>query len=159
MRFIRLVHGTMATLANQGVAETLRINLRGNNAFVIAYAVASLWSPLAIVVLGDLIGLACDAEADILDNNSGSSFAPAPPPISSSFTLFPQPTLLPKVFAKFLHPVANPFPFANEWGHPSCVVKRRSQSEQRDNGGQFMEKQECRYVGQRCIDQWRSVAL
>ena len=42
MLLIRLVDGTMATLANQGVAETLRINLRGNNAFVIAYAVANL---------------------------------------------------------------------------------------------------------------------
>ena len=42
MLLIRLVDGTMATLANQGVAETLRINLRGNNAFVIAYAVATL---------------------------------------------------------------------------------------------------------------------
>lgn len=39
---IRLVDGTMATLANQGVAEILRISLSGNNAFVIAYAVASL---------------------------------------------------------------------------------------------------------------------
>ena len=39
---IKLVDGTMATLANQGVAQTLRINLNGNNAFVIAYAVASL---------------------------------------------------------------------------------------------------------------------
>ena len=42
MLLIRLVDGTMATLANQGVAQTLRINLRGNNAFVIAYAVATL---------------------------------------------------------------------------------------------------------------------
>ena len=42
MLLIRLVDGTMAILANQGVAETLRINLRGNNAFVIAYAVATL---------------------------------------------------------------------------------------------------------------------
>ena len=42
MLLIRLVDGTMTTLANQGVAETLRINLRGNNAFVIAYAVANL---------------------------------------------------------------------------------------------------------------------
>ena len=32
----------MATLANQGVAETLRITLSGNSAFVIAYAVANL---------------------------------------------------------------------------------------------------------------------
>lgn len=55
MLLIRLVDGTMATLANQGVAETLRINLSGNNAFVIAYAVANLWTPLAIMVLGDLI--------------------------------------------------------------------------------------------------------
>ncbi len=39
---IRFVEGTIATLANHGVAETLRINLRGNNAFVIAYAVANL---------------------------------------------------------------------------------------------------------------------
>lgn len=55
MLLIRLVDGTMATLANQGVAETLRINLSGNNAFVIAYAVASLLTPLAIMVLGDLV--------------------------------------------------------------------------------------------------------
>ena len=48
MLLIRLVDGTMAILANQGVAETLRINLRGNNAFVIAYAVATLEPPLAV---------------------------------------------------------------------------------------------------------------
>lgn len=40
--FIRLVHRTMATLANHGVAETLRISLSGSSAFVIAYAVANL---------------------------------------------------------------------------------------------------------------------
>ena len=39
---IKLVDGTMATLANQGVAKTLIINLSGNNTFVIAYAVANL---------------------------------------------------------------------------------------------------------------------
>ena len=44
MLLIRLVDGTMATLANQGVAQTLRINLSGNNAFVIAHAVPSLWN-------------------------------------------------------------------------------------------------------------------
>ena len=54
MLLIRLVDGTMATLANQGVAETLRTNLRGNNAFVIAYAVANLLAPLAIEVEGHL---------------------------------------------------------------------------------------------------------
>ena len=54
MLLIRLVDGTMATLANQGVAETLRINLRGNNAFVIAYAVATLETPLAVKVQGHL---------------------------------------------------------------------------------------------------------
>ena len=50
----RLVDGTMATLANQGVAQTLRTNLRGNNAFVIAYAVANLLAPLAVEVKGHL---------------------------------------------------------------------------------------------------------
>lgn len=40
--FTTLVDGTMATLANQGVAETLIINRTGNKAFVIAYAVANL---------------------------------------------------------------------------------------------------------------------
>lgn len=161
MLLIRLVDGTMATLANQGVAETLRINLSGNNAFVIAYAVANLWTPLAIMVLGDLIEhkVACDAKADILDNNSCSSFTPSPPPISSSLAFFTQPTLLPEVLAKLLYPIANPLPFAYERGHPSCVVKHRSQSKERDNGGQLMEEQECRYMSQRCIDQWRSVAL
>ena len=54
MLLIRLVDGTMATLANHGVAETLRINLRGNNAFVIAYAVANLKAPLAVEVEGHL---------------------------------------------------------------------------------------------------------
>ena len=39
---MRLVDGTIAILANQGVTETLRIILSGNNAFVIAYAVANL---------------------------------------------------------------------------------------------------------------------
>lgn len=38
----KLVDGTIATLANHGVAQTLKINLRGNIAFVIAYAVANL---------------------------------------------------------------------------------------------------------------------
>lgn len=33
---IRLVIGTMAILANQGVAQTLKINLRGSNALVTA---------------------------------------------------------------------------------------------------------------------------
>lgn len=37
-----LVEGTIAILANQGVAHTLRINRNGNKAFVIAYAVANL---------------------------------------------------------------------------------------------------------------------
>ena len=41
---IRLVDGTMATLANQGVVQTLKINLSGNNALMIAYAVANLES-------------------------------------------------------------------------------------------------------------------
>ena len=45
---IRLVPGTMATLANHGVAATLRINLSGNKAFVIAYAVANLLTSSAI---------------------------------------------------------------------------------------------------------------
>ena len=39
---MRLVDGTIATLANQGDAEILRMILSGNNAFVIAYAVANL---------------------------------------------------------------------------------------------------------------------
>lgn len=39
---MRLVDGTIATLANQGDAEILSMILSGNNAFVIAYAVANL---------------------------------------------------------------------------------------------------------------------
>ena len=38
----RLVMGTIAILANHGVAQTLKINLAGSNAFVTAYAVANL---------------------------------------------------------------------------------------------------------------------
>ena len=51
---IRLVPGTMATLANHGVAATLKINLSGNKAFVIAYAVANLFTPSAIYIRGRL---------------------------------------------------------------------------------------------------------
>lgn len=36
------VKGTIAVLANQGVAEMLIINRTGNNAFVMTYAVANL---------------------------------------------------------------------------------------------------------------------
>ena len=38
----KFVEGMIATLANHGVAQTLRINLAGSKAFVIAYAVANL---------------------------------------------------------------------------------------------------------------------
>ena len=40
--FNTLVEGTMATLANHGVAQTLNINLIGSSALVTAYAVANL---------------------------------------------------------------------------------------------------------------------
>ena len=39
---IRLAVGVTNTLANQGVAHTLKINRRGSSALVTAYAVASL---------------------------------------------------------------------------------------------------------------------
>lgn len=39
---IAFVRGTMVVLANQGVAEILIINRKGNNAFVMTYAVANL---------------------------------------------------------------------------------------------------------------------
>lgn len=35
--------GTIATPANHGVAQTLKINLAGSNALVTAYAVANLY--------------------------------------------------------------------------------------------------------------------
>lgn len=115
----------MATLANQGVTDTLRITLIGNNAFVIAYAVASLW-------LGQLqrartvsYNAVCNTEADILNNNPGPSFTPSPPPISPGLTLFTQPPLLSEIVAEFFDPVTDPLPFADEWRHPFCVVKRR----------------------------------
>lgn len=38
----RLIMGTIVFLANHGVAQTLKINLAGSNAFVTAYAVANL---------------------------------------------------------------------------------------------------------------------
>ena len=38
-------------------------------------------------------------------------------------------------------------------------MKRRSKSEERDDRSQLMEQQECRYVCQRGINQWRGVAL
>ncbi len=38
----QFVNGTTADLANQGVADTLRISRSGRSAFVIAYAVANL---------------------------------------------------------------------------------------------------------------------
>lgn len=40
-----------------------------------------------------------------------------------------------------------------------CVVECCGQCKERDNGSQLMEEQECRYVGQGRIDQWRGVAL
>ena len=40
--FTIFVKGTMAILANQGVAETLTTSLTGKRAFVTAYAVANL---------------------------------------------------------------------------------------------------------------------
>ena len=123
MPLIRLVDGAMATLANQGVAETLRINLRGNNAFVIAYAVASLVTPSAINMSQNAM---CNTKVDILDNNPGSSFTSSPPPMPPSFALFTQPPLLPEILPKFLNPITDPFPFADEWGHPFRVMKRRS---------------------------------
>ena len=42
IRLIRLVNGTIAILANQGVAHTLKIRRKGSNALVMAYAVANL---------------------------------------------------------------------------------------------------------------------
>ena len=41
-RLITLVDGTIATRANQGVAQTLRTRRKGSNALVMAHAVASL---------------------------------------------------------------------------------------------------------------------
>ena len=103
--------------------------------------------------------MACNAQADILNNNPGPSFTSSPPPISPSFALFAQPSLLPEVVAEFLDPIANPFSFAYKRRHPICVMKRRSQSKERDNGGQLMEEQKGSYVSQRRVDQWGSVAL
>ena len=126
MLLIRVVHGTMATLANHGVVETLRINLSGNKAFVIAYAVANLLTPSAIKIRGRLGEGNCSIKADILDYNSGSSFTPSPPLMSPSRALFSQPALLPEIIAKLLDSVTDPFPFAYEWRHPIGVVECRS---------------------------------
>lgn len=46
--FVRLVRGIKVVLANQGVAEMLIINLKGNNAFVMTYAVANLVSFISL---------------------------------------------------------------------------------------------------------------
>ena len=98
-------------------------------------------------------------EADILHNNPSSSFTLSPPPISPSLALFTQPPLLPEVFTEFLHPITDPFPFTYERRHPSGVMKCRSQSKEWDDGSQLMEEQKRRYMSQRRVDQWRSVAL
>lgn len=94
-----------------------------------------------------------------LNNDPGPPFTPSPPPISPSLALFTQPTLPPEVVSKFLDPITNPLPFADKRGHPLCVVKCRSQSKERNNGGQLMKEQKCRYVSQGRIDQGFSVAL
>lgn len=52
--FSPFVKGTTAILANQGVAETLTINLIGINALVIAYAVANLQHPISLCALPNL---------------------------------------------------------------------------------------------------------
>ena len=97
--------------------------------------------------------------ADILNNNPGASFSPSPPPVPPSLTLFTQPPLLPEVVPKLLDPIIDPFALADKRGHPLCVVKCRSQSKERDNGGQLVKEQKRGYVSQRRIDQGGSVAL
>ena len=99
------------------------------------------------------------ATTDILDNNSGPSFATSPPFISPSLVLFPQPSLLPEVVSKLLDPITYPLPFTNEWGHPSGVMKSGSQAQEWYDGSQLMEKEECRYVSEGRIDQGCSIAL
>ena len=96
---------------------------------------------------------------NVLNNNPGPPFAPSPPLVSLSLALFTQPTLPPEVVPKFLDPITNPFPFTDQWRHPLCVVKRRSQSKERNYSGQFMKEKKCRYVSQGRIDQGSSVAL
>ncbi|CAD6566190.1 MAG: Origin recognition complex, subunit 1 [Alectoria sarmentosa] len=131
----------MATLANQGVAETLRINLSGSNALTASFKATG------------------NAKADILNNDPSPSFTPSPPSIPPGLALFTQPTFPPEVVPKFLNPVTNPLPFTDERRHPLCVMERRSQSKQWDNSSQLMKEQKRRYVSQGRIDQGCSVAL
>ena len=95
----------------------------------------------------------------LLDHESRSTFTSSPPFIPFSLPFFSQPAFLAKVTPKFFHSIANPFAFTDEWRHPSCVVERRSQSEEGNDGRQFMEEQESRDMRQGRIDQGRCIAL
>ena len=112
------VDGTIAILANQGVAHTLNINLNGNRALVIAYAVASLRRRQQTVSIQSAAGVY------ILNHNSRSSF-PSTPPLESPFILFTQPTLFAQIIAILFHSVRNPLSLTNERWHPFRVVERR----------------------------------
>ena len=143
----------MATLANHGVAQTLNINLMGKSALVTAYAVANLRTsqrePLS----------ATEQSEYLLDYESRPTFASSPPLIPFGLSFLSQPPFLAEVAPEFLHSITNPFAFTDEWRHPSCIVERRSQSEEGNDGRQFMEEQESRDMRQGRIDQGRCIAL
>lgn len=95
----------------------------------------------------------------LLDYEPRPTFTSSPPLIPSGLPFFSQPAFLAEVAPKFFHSITNPFALTDEWRHPSCVVKRRGQPEERNDGCQFMEKQESEDMRQWRIDQGRCVAL
>lgn len=100
------IDGTRATLANHGVAQTLRGIRRGSNALTMTHAVANLSCTSALAT-------SSSKRLHLLDYNSASYFTSLPPSISSCHTLLTQPSPLSEPFSENINTFADPCTFAD----------------------------------------------